>query len=144
MQLLSTHLPPKLEFFRTPIPATREKPRAKRAMAAVSSAAADLSAASEPLPSKPEPANIYGSVSTVDIAANIKALSANHPECSRVVLTAEDISFETQDGDSGVETDRVKRLGEFGINIKLKSASGTVRRTIVVHAQQDPSLPATY
>lgn len=135
MQLLSTHVPPQLEFFRTPIPAAPERPRAKAA-AAVSEAASILSAASEPPPPKPGPVNIYGSVSTVDVATRIKDALANHPECSRVVLTAEDISFETYDGESGIEVDRVKCLGEFEINIKLKGAPETVRRTVVVHARQ--------
>ncbi|KAI9791760.1 MAG: hypothetical protein M1816_003570 [Peltula sp. TS41687] len=137
MQLLSTYLPPKLEFYRTPILAARENPELKRATAAVSSAAADLSAASEPRLSKPEPVQIYGSVSTADIATGIKTLLANHPECSRIVLMEEDISFETRDEVSGVEVDRVKRLGEFGISIKSKGAFGSLRRTIVVNAQQD-------
>lgn len=82
-------------------------------------------------PVTPEKTSIYGSVSTGDIAANLKAILAEDRQGLRVVLSPDDISFvkETED------KDRVKHLGIFEIEIRLSGAPDSVRRTIQVHAQ---------
>jgi len=83
--------------------------------------------------SKPEKKRIHGSVSTSDIAANLKAILAEDEDGMRVVglLKPEDISFveETED------KDRVKHLGVFEIEIQLEGAADSVPRTIKVSAQ---------
>jgi hypothetical protein len=70
-------------------------------------------------------------VSTGDIAANLKAVLAEDGEGARVVLSPEEISFveETEDAH------RVKHLGVFEIEIRLNGATESVRRTIMVNAQ---------
>jgi hypothetical protein len=70
-------------------------------------------------------------VSTGDIAANLKAVLAEDDEGARVVLSPEEITFveETEDAH------RVKHLGVFEIEIKLNGATESVRRTIMVNAQ---------
>jgi len=80
---------------------------------------------------KPSKTAIYGSVSTADIAASLKAILAEDEDGARVVLGPEEISFvETTE-----ESDRVKHLGIFEIDIRLKGAPDAVRRTIKVSAQ---------
>jgi hypothetical protein len=75
---------------------------------------------------------IYGSVSTADIASTIRAVLAEDAEGSRIVLGPEDITFamETE------EKDRVKHLGTFEVDIRVKGAPEAVRRKITVNAQE--------
>lgn len=80
----------------------------------------------------PEKTGIYGSVSTSDIAANLKAILAENENGARVPLAAEDISFvETSE-----DNQRIKHLGVYDIEIRLKGAPDAVRRTIQVNAQE--------
>jgi ribosomal protein L9 len=79
----------------------------------------------------PEKVAIYGSVSTTDIAENLKAIMAEDEQGKRVVLGPEDITFVGKTE----ETDQVKHIGTFEINIKVKGATDAVRRTIRVNAQ---------
>ena len=79
----------------------------------------------------PAKTSIYGSVSTNDIAANLKAILAENEHGANVLLTSEEISFVEQTE----EQDRVTHLGAFEIEIRLKDATESVRRTIQVHAQ---------
>ncbi|KAI9835986.1 MAG: hypothetical protein M1837_003553 [Sclerophora amabilis] len=107
-QILSVLLPPHLTFYRGAIAQPPQQPQAQLApqpttsrqnmSRAVTSAAADLAAAAEEIPEPVHPpvtapTGIYGSVSTADIASNIRALLAEHAEGSRVVLGAEDVTF---------------------------------------------------
>lgn len=98
------------------------------ASSAISAAAATAEANK---PGKPEKRGIYGSVSTSDIAANLKAILAEDEEGVRVVLSHENISFVEETDDK----DRVKHLGVFDIDIRLDGAPEVVRRTIQVNAQ---------
>lgn len=75
--------------------------------------------------------SIYGSVSTTDIAATIKAILAEDQEGARVVLSPEDISFVKKVEDS----DRVKNVGVYEIEINLKGATDVVRRSVKVSAE---------
>ncbi|KZF21143.1 hypothetical protein L228DRAFT_248915 [Xylona heveae TC161] len=136
-EILTTVVPERIEFYRTPIAVPREeKATPKSRSRAVNSAAADLAAASEPAPGQ-EVVGIHGSVSTADIASSIKALLGGNQETARVVLSAEDIHFvgrRRQQGEG--ETDRVKELGDFEVEIRLKGAPGVVRRTVSIQPVQ--------
>lgn len=74
---------------------------------------------------------IYDSVSTADIAANLKAILAEDGQGKRVVFGPEDITFL----EKTEEKDRVKHAGTFEIGIKVKGAADAVRRTIRVNVQ---------
>jgi ribosomal protein L9 len=81
------------------------------------------------------PVSIYGSVSTTDIANNIKEYVAYNDEASRVTLSDSDIRFV---GVSELEeSTRVKHLGEYEIEISIKGTEGRVRRMVQVLAQED-------
>ncbi|KAH6719111.1 hypothetical protein BKA61DRAFT_473565 [Leptodontidium sp. MPI-SDFR-AT-0119] len=128
--ILDSILPPTLDFYRSPIalPTPKRLSPSIPSSSAISAAAASAEANQ---PGKADRRGIYGSVSTSDIVANLKAILAEDEEGVRVVLSHEDISFveETE------EKDRVKHLGYFDIEIKLQGASEPVVRTIQIIAQ---------
>lgn len=88
-------------------------------------------AAQEAARPKASKTSIYGSVTTADIAENIRAVLAEDDVGARVVLTSDDITFVEE----GEEKDRVKHLGVFEIDIRIKGATDNIRRTIKVNAQ---------
>ena len=126
-----------------PEPESPTQAQPSRMRRATSSAAAELEAASEPLPQPPKPqlVNIFGSVSTADIAESIKAVLAQTTEGRRVVIGSEDITI-VQDADDefehqgkGIEGDRLKALGDFRVELRVKGAEAVVR-TVSVKAQE--------
>ena len=71
----------------------------------------------------PASTGIIGSVSTNDIATNLKAILAEDKQGAKVLLAPEDITFVEPTEEKG----RVKQLGTFAIQ--------SIRRTIQVNAQ---------
>jgi hypothetical protein len=131
MKIVSKLLPQNSDFYRAPIAPTPPAPQ--RHSASIPAASAISAAAQEAArPKGPWGVNIYGSVSTTDIAENLTAILAEDGEGSRVVLTPDDIVFVSK----GEEKDRVKHLGTFEIDIKVKGATSAVRRSITVRAQE--------
>lgn len=133
--VLDRLIPTVLAFYRTPSANTTPptpKPLSPSIPASSVLSAAAVQAATRGNPSeKPEKISIYGSVSTSDIAANLKAIIAEDKAGTRVSLMRENISFVEEMDDR----DRVRHLGSFQIDISLKGASRAVRRTIEVHTQ---------
>ncbi|CZS90536.1 hypothetical protein WAI453_004130 [Rhynchosporium graminicola] len=133
--ILDCLLPETLDFYRSPIalPTPKRMSPSIPATSTISPAAAAAAEAEAKRSGggKPDRRGIYGSVSTSDIAANLKDILAEDVEGERVVLSHEDISFveETED------KDRVKHLGVFDIEIKLEGAPDVVRRSIRINAQ---------
>ena len=81
--------------------------------------------------SKPLEIGIYGSVSTTDIALQLKASLAKDDRGALVKISPEDITFVDE-----LEDDtRVKHLGDFQIDIKPKGAPSSIRRTVCVIAE---------
>lgn len=84
---------------------------------------------------------IFGSVSTADMAESIKAVLAQSTEGARVVVGAEDITIvQNQDDefghqDEGVEGDRLKALGDFQVEVRVKGGEAVVR-IVSVKAQE--------
>lgn len=84
---------------------------------------------------------IFGSVSTADIAESIKAVLAATREGARVVIGAEDIAIvqdkddEFGHQDKGIEGDRIKALGDFQVEVRVKGGEAVVRR-VSVKAQE--------
>jgi ribosomal protein L9 len=138
--LISELLPPNIDFYRVPIPAEPAKPTepepVKRlspsisAKSAIYAAAAAAEEQSQNAAAQAK-AGIYGSVSTSDIAANLKAVLEESSQGSSIVLSHENISFVDQMEDRS----RVKQLGLFDIEIKLSGAANAIRRTVTVNAQ---------
>ena len=138
-------VPSRIIFYRTPIPEPEPQsqeppPRPRRA---ASSAAADLDAASDPLPqpAKPQLTTIFGSVSTAEIAESIKAVLVESKDGARIVLGAEDITIlqdkskGREQQDEGIDGDRLKALGDFQVEARVKGGD-PVLRTVSVRAQE--------
>jgi hypothetical protein len=131
MKIVSKLLPQNMDFFRAPIASIPSTP--KRHSPSIPAASAVSAAAQEAArPKGLQEVSIYGSVTTIDIADNLKAILAEDSEGSRVVLSPEDISFLRK----GEEKDRVKHMGTYEIDIKVKGATSAVRRTITIKAQE--------
>jgi hypothetical protein len=130
-------LPSNIDFYRTPI-AAQETPKrvspsipAGSALSRAAEAAAAERASKDAISKTPVKVGIYGSVSTIDIAANLKAVLAEHEQGTRVVFSPENVKFV----EATEEKDRVKHLGTFEIEINLNEASKGIRRKITVNAQ---------
>lgn len=149
MELMEIFVPGRLDFYRQPIieeiketiPAPVEEPvRAERRPKALYGAGADLMAARERGPEPPKPVGpqaIYGSVSTHDVLVAIRAAMANNDESARVVLVEDDISFVDLPALEGAEAGRVKHVGDFTVEVKIKGAEATAAtRLVKVHAQE--------
>lgn len=77
--------------------------------------------------------------------ANLKAILAEDDEAKRIVFGAEEVSFvkhesmteaEVEDEIVDEDVDRVKHLGVFEIEIRLKGAPFAVSRTVRVNAAE--------
>nr|POF13202.1 hypothetical protein CFP56_10350 [Quercus suber] len=151
MELLDIFVPRKLDFYRQPIieevkeaeqksSIPEEPAKPTRKPRALYGAGADLMAARDRGPEQLKsaaPQAIYGSVSTHDVLVAMRAAMANNDESARVVLLEEDLSFVDLPDLEGVEAGRVKHVGDFTIEVKIKGAeSMACRRVVKVHAQE--------
>ncbi|KAL8969858.1 MAG: hypothetical protein Q9197_004122 [Variospora fuerteventurae] len=88
---------------------------------------------------QPTPApitKIFGSVSTADIVDAIKAVLAEDEEGARVVLSTDEIYISEEASEStGVEADRLKALGDYNVEIRLKGVDAIPRR-VSIRAQE--------
>ncbi|KAF7931196.1 uncharacterized protein EAE98_002380 [Botrytis deweyae] len=127
--ILADLIPPYIDFFETAI--TVAPLPVKKVSPSLASSSSISAAASKNSTGKPEKVPIYGSVSTADIAAKMKTILGQDSEGKRVVFGPEDIKFvqETE------EKDRVKHLGIYEIDIQLRGAPESVRRSIKINAQ---------
>lgn len=124
------HTPPTMA---TPTPAA-EAPRPKSPLIA------------EPAPAPPEPKlseaesrAIFGSVSTTDIAHEVRRFMADDVQASRAVLGPENIRFVALDA----STDRVKTIGRFEIDIFMPHGHAEpVRRIVEVLPEEGSRKPS--
>ncbi|TKA82067.1 hypothetical protein B0A55_01534 [Friedmanniomyces simplex] len=143
MELLEIFIPSRgLEFYRQPIieekepePAPAPEPR-KPSRSFGFGAGAELMAAraQKPEPVKvkaPEgPQAIYGSVSTHDVLVAVRAALAENEEARMVVLRDEDVRFVDLVG--AEETDRVKTVGDFVVEVKVKGVDEGVQNAATI------------
>ena len=127
-------IPPEMIFYRTPIAAQEsdappESPKLIRTP--------DIKTILQPSAKPPaQITKIYGSVSTVDISDNVKSILAQHEEGVRIVLGPEDVSIaEEGEDDNGIEPGRIKALGSFAVEIRVKGGEA-IRRIAVVKAPE--------
>ena len=68
----------------------------------------------------------------------MRAILAENDEAARVIFGEEDVRFlNVKDGDSVVaETDKVKSLGEYQVEIRIRGAEETIKRTVRVLPQE--------
>ena len=128
-------IPPEIVFYRKPIvnqdqDSSPESPK----IVQTPDIQTLLQATAKP---KPKPTMIYGSVSTADISEAVKSVLAADPESARVVLGPEDVSLVHEGGDvNGIEPGRIKVLGSFAVDVRVKGGE-SIRRTVIVKAQEE-------
>lgn len=130
---MAASLPSEIVFYRTPISGTdlsndrpAETPNDKHTP--------DLTAGIQPS-AQADLVPIYGSVSTADIADAARVALAMDDEGKRIVLGPEDITIpQEQTTESGVEPGRIKALGAFMVDLRVKGGN-PMRRTVIVRAQ---------
>lgn len=129
MELVDTFVSPTIDFSRQRIEQEAEpKPRY-----GASGAADILTAAAMGSKAKTSSNAIYGSVTTADIAATIKAALAHNDEAARVILNEADVRFVTDSEDGDAQ--RVKELGVFKVEIQLPGAAAPLVRNVRVKAK---------
>ncbi|KAL8724342.1 MAG: hypothetical protein Q9166_008007 [cf. Caloplaca sp. 2 TL-2023] len=136
-EVIETHVPPVIVFYRVPIATPEPEPEPPESLGNSINAIggdAPVRKASEP---KPSPVTrIFGSVSAADIVDSIKAVLTMSDEGGRVVLAPEDIKIdEKQSDDVGIEIDRLKALGEYKIEVRLKGVD-PIQRLVSIRAQE--------
>lgn len=129
MELLDTFVSPTIDFSRQRIEQEEAKPRY-----GATGAADVLTAAAMGSKYKLSSNAIYGSVSTADVAATLKAALAHNDEAARVILNEADIRFVTDS--EGSDTQRVKELGVFKIEIQVPGAEAPLVRNVRVKAKE--------
>ena len=139
-ELVEIFVPPRLEFYRQPIIEEKEpeKPEPDTKKLRFGGAAGDLLAARTALTAKEKmkPQAIYGSVTTQDILVAVRATMGSNDEAARVVLQEHDIHFVDLPDIEGAEAGRVKHLGDFTYDIRVKGSETTVRRVVRVLPQE--------
>jgi len=141
MEILAATLPKEMVFYRNPItnpePETSADQTLPQERRLTGDAAAALAAPSAPTAKVQglRLINIFGSVTTADMADAIKAILAEYEDGGRVVIGAEDISIVGAVPGSGIEGDRLKALGDFMIDIRVKGGEA-VGRIVSVRAQE--------
>lgn len=132
-EIMSSSLPEVLEFYRIPIPnPEREISRETQPLQIGDGSLDTDSTADIVLGGRADPVPIYGSVTTMDIAEQVKAVLRETEEGARVVLGAEDITILNHEGEKvNDEADRLKMLGDFQVDIRVKNGEA-VRRTVSV------------
>ncbi|KAL8893592.1 MAG: hypothetical protein Q9207_008576 [Kuettlingeria erythrocarpa] len=141
-ELIEQLVPQEMVFYRTPILAAPE-PEAAPNTAPVGNtinAIGGQDFVSQQQQRAPEPKNqitkIFGSVSTADMVDAIKAVLAEDEEGARVVLGPGDIVVDEEaDEERGVEADRLKAVGEWKVEIRLKGVQ-PIRRTVSIKPQE--------
>ncbi|PPJ58056.1 hypothetical protein CBER1_03865 [Cercospora berteroae] len=144
LELLEVFVPHRMDFYRQPIveepkvdKVEEAPPKEDNKQRSASNAAADLLAARTQKPlNKPQPkltGAIYGSVSQHDILVAVRASIATNDEASRVIVTEQDIEFLNEPA----RTDkRIKEVGDFTIEIKVKGEENGIKRTVRVVPQE--------
>ena len=150
--LLDQVIPPTLEFFRTPIGSPEERQRKSEnpdaeALGKVKEAHTESPAAGET--PRQTAANIYGSVSVSDITQSVKALLLSRGLSGRIVFPEEEVRFVhlgeelgTESEGVGITADKIKKLGEFEYEIKVKGWDGESIRRVCRVLSDDEREPA--
>lgn len=147
-ELIDIFVPPRLEFYRQPIIEEKapepepepevQKPGRRERQQFLSGAASDLLAARTPedrpqKPKVPEAQAIYGSVSTQDVLVAVRAALGNNDESARVVVEEDDLRFVALTGE---DAGKIKHVGEYALEIKVKGMENGIKRTVRVIAQE--------
>lgn len=135
-EIIEDLVPQEMVIYRVPIPAPEPEPEPSRPLGNSINAIGGEGPVQRTPESKHLVTKIFGSVTTADMVDAIKAVLAGDEEGAKVVPGPEHITVdEEMDEEAGVEADRVKALGNYKIEIKLKGVD-PIRRTVSIRAQE--------
>ncbi|KAL8679475.1 MAG: hypothetical protein Q9186_004251 [Xanthomendoza sp. 1 TL-2023] len=134
-EIIEAYIPPALIFYRVPIALPEPEPVPPEPIGnSINAIGGEAPVTNSPVV-KPSITRIFGSVTTADIVESIKAVLAVSEEGARVVLAPEDIKIDEKESeDVGIEVDRLKALGDYNIEVRLKGVD-PVRRLVSVKEQ---------
>ncbi|KAL8695870.1 MAG: hypothetical protein Q9224_003105 [Gallowayella concinna] len=134
-EIIEAYIPPALIFYRVPIALPEPEPVPPEPIGnSINAIGGEAPVTNSPV-AKPSVTRIFGSVTTADIVESIKAVLAVSEEGARVVLAPEDIKIDEKESeDVGIEVDRLKVLGDYNIEVRLKGVD-PVRRLVSVKEQ---------
>ncbi|KAI4167865.1 MAG: hypothetical protein LQ343_006879 [Gyalolechia ehrenbergii] len=136
-ELIETFVPQEMVFYKVPIANPKPEPEQPEPLGNSINAiggAVPQQRTPEPMPLV---TRIFGSVSTADMVDSIKAVLGEDEEGARVVLNAEDIQIVGEKSEElDIEEDRLKTLGDYKIEIRLKGVD-PIRRTVSIRAQEE-------
>ncbi|KAL8691068.1 MAG: hypothetical protein Q9218_003630 [Villophora microphyllina] len=141
-EVLEALVPPELVFYRVPIVTPVPEPEPPKPLGnSINVIGGEASVQRVPPPElAPAITRIFGSVTTADIVDSVKAVLAENEEGARVVIGPEDIRMvDTANEEDGIEADRLKAVGEFGIEIRLKGVE-PIRRVVSIRPQETDHL----
>jgi hypothetical protein len=127
-ELIEIFIPKRLDFPRTAI--AGNKPEDQRS--AFSAGAELLAARTGGVGVNDKLAPIYGSVTLHDVAVVMRAAMDTNDEARRVVINQDDLTFIDLPASSEADADRIKNIGDFVVELKLKNMTEPVVRTIRV------------
>ncbi|KAI4257102.1 MAG: hypothetical protein L6R42_005861 [Xanthoria sp. 1 TBL-2021] len=135
-EIIEAQVPSDIIFYRVPIAIPEPEPAPPEPVGNSINAIGGEAPLRKAPELEPSVTRIFGSVSTADIVESIKAVLSASEEGARVVLAPEDINInEKESEDLGVEADRLKALGEYTIEIRVKGVDPLPRR-VVIKAQE--------
>ncbi|KAI4270411.1 MAG: hypothetical protein L6R38_007128 [Xanthoria sp. 2 TBL-2021] len=135
-EIIEAQVPSDIIFYRVPIATPEPEPAPSEPVGNSINAIGGEAPLRKALELEPSVTRIFGSVSTADIVESIKAVLWASEEGARVVLAPEDINInEKESEDLGIEADRLKALGEYTIEIRVKGVDPLPRR-VVIRAQE--------
>ncbi|KAI4231110.1 MAG: hypothetical protein L6R40_007849 [Gallowayella cf. fulva] len=135
-EIIDHSIPPEIIFYRVPIAA----PEPESAPPEPIGKSINAIGGEVPIRNTPEPRSsvtrIFGSVSSADIVESIKAMLAGSEEGARVVLAPEDVSIIEEENETvAIEADRLKALGSYKIEIRLKGVD-PIQRLVIIRPQE--------
>lgn len=135
-ELVEIFIPPRLDFYRQPIAEERtaDEPAPAPDAPQFGGIAGELMAARTKAPktAREGPQAIYGSVSVSDVLVALRAAMGTNDEASRVVLNEDDVRFVNLPELEGAEAGRVKHIGDFEVEVKIRGAEAVLRTVKVV------------
>ncbi|KAL9028076.1 MAG: hypothetical protein Q9196_003494 [Gyalolechia fulgens] len=135
-ELIETLVPREMVFYRVPIANPKPEPEKPEPLGnSINAIGGQVPAQRAPKP-MPLVTRIFGSVSTTDMVDSIKAVLAEDEEGARVVLGPEDVHIVEgeKSEELDIEEDRLKTVGDYKIEIRLKGAD-PIPRTVSIRAQ---------
>jgi ribosomal protein L9 len=80
-------------------------------------------------------APIYGSVTIHDVAVEMRKAMDTNDEARKVTINQDDLKFVGLPASAEADADRIKHIGDFAVELKLKNMTEPITRTVRVSPQ---------